>query len=107
VRALICLLLLSLLGCDGERLLAPQMEKKAIKTVEAYLNKYNLPLEELKPFQSSASSKPDFSFLYTGGGRCIEFIVYCYGNECTELKSYPYYEHGDKCPVDDSLNKLK
>jgi len=101
VRLTLLLFSLFLLGCVGERPLTPEMKKNARKTVELYLTKYQLPLDGLETFKSKAKPKPDFSFLYTGSNRCIEFIVYCYGGtKCTELRSYPYIEHGEECPVE-------
>ena len=99
MRSVLLLLFLFLLGCAGEQPLTVEMKKNARKTVESYLTKYKLPLEGLKIIESKAKPKPDFSFLYTGDNRCIEFIVYCYGDiKCTELRSYPYIEHGEECP---------
>ncbi len=74
------------------------MEKNARQTVVNYLEKNKLPNINLVSFKSEASPAPDFAFLYTGGGRCIEFIVYCYEKTCTELKKYPHDSHGDECP---------
>ncbi len=101
MRSVLLLFLLFLLGCTGEQTLTPEMEKNARKTVKSYLTKYQLPLEGLDVFKSKAKPKPDFSFLYINGERCIEFIVYCYGGtNCTELRSYPYHEHGEECPAE-------
>jgi hypothetical protein len=86
-------------GCENETLpKPPEMELEAKNTVLAYLAKNKLPVEYLKPFVSSAQPSPDFSYLYTGGGRCIEFIINCHGKICTELRKYPYDEHGEQCP---------
>ncbi|WP_226645353.1 hypothetical protein [Microbulbifer variabilis] len=94
---LTCILLL--VGCGKQaKELTPEMESQAREAIEIYLKKNQLPLEGLKPFNSSASSKPDFGFLYTGGGRCIEFVVTCHGSSCTDWAKYPYDEHGEKCP---------
>jgi len=88
-----------LIGCEKQSIAkTPQMEEEARATVVAYLEKNSLSLEGLKPFDSSASPKPDFGFLYTGGGHCIEFIVNCHGGRCTDWAKYPYDEHGEKCP---------
>ena len=93
------ILLTFLVGCENEKQpKTPDMELEAKNTVLAYLAKNQLPIEELKPFFSSAQPSPDFSYLYTGGGRCIEFIINCHGQSCTELSKYPYDEHGELCP---------
>ena len=83
---------------EQQKTLTPAMELQAKQTIEAYLQKNQLPLEGLKPYNSSASPKPDFGFLYTGGDRCIEFVVTCHGGNCTDWAKYPYDEHGEKCP---------
>jgi hypothetical protein len=88
-------------GCENEieiLLKTAEMESEAKNTVLAYLAKNQLPREGLKPFSSSAQPSPDFSYLYTGGGRCIEFIINCHGQSCTDLRKYPYDEHGEQCP---------
>ena len=86
-------------GCEKQEIeKTPEMEQEAKNTVLAYLAKNQLPLEGLKPFNSSVQPSPDFSYLYTGGGRCIEFIINCHGQSCTELRKYPYDEHGEQCP---------
>ena len=94
---MVCLALLS--GCEQEvTIKTPEMEQDAKSTVLAYLAKNQLPPEGLKPFESPVQPPPDFSYLYTGGGRCINFIVLCHGQSCQELRLYPYDEHGDQCP---------
>lgn len=94
-----CICLALLVACQEEpKVLTPEMEKEAKSIVLTYLEKHQLPKEGLAPFNSKAQPKPDFGYLYTGGGRCIEFIVNCYGQSCKELMNYPYDEHGDECP---------
>ncbi|MFL0801870.1 MAG: hypothetical protein K6L80_15565 [Agarilytica sp.] len=83
---------------EKQNTLTPEMESQARKTIEAYLEKNQLPLEGLERFSSSASPNPDFGFLYTGGGRCIEFAVTCHSGNCTDWAKYPYDDHGEKCP---------
>jgi hypothetical protein len=63
-----------------------------------YLERNNLPNENLVVSVSNNRAIADFSFMYKGGGRCINFIVKCYGNDCSSLQKYPYDEHGEKCP---------
>ena len=95
--ALIFLVLLS--GCkESSQPKTPEMEAEARSVIVEYLAKNNLPNEPLVLFKSSAKPMPDFSYLYTGGGRCIEFIVLCNGQSCKELRKYPYDEHGEQCP---------
>ncbi len=87
------------IGCsDHQKVLTPEMERDAKAAVVKYLKNNNLPVENIVAVESMAQTKPDFGYLYTGGGRCIEFIVTCYGHDCTELQKYPYDEHGDECP---------
>jgi hypothetical protein len=76
----------------------PEMERDAKNTVLEYLAKNQLPVEKLRAHKSLAKPTPDFSFLYTGGGRCIEFIINCNGKSCKKLEKYPYDEHGEQCP---------
>ncbi len=76
----------------------PEMKEDARNTVLKYLAKNQLPAEVLAPFNSLVTPTPDFSYLYAGGGRCIEFIVYCHGKTCNDWSKYPYDEHGDECP---------
>ena len=76
----------------------PSMDTEAYNTVLQYLARNNLPSQELRPYHSSASPQPDYSYLYIGGERCIEFVVYCHGQNCNDLKKYPYDEHGEQCP---------
>ena len=93
--------LLFLIGCEyqsNSKALTPEMEAEAKNTILQYLVKNKLPVEGLEPFNSKVSNKPDFSYLYTGGGRCIEFIVYCNNQSCNDLHKYPYDEHNEKCP---------
>lgn len=97
ISIIICLTLVS--GCENKTSpKTPEMVLEAKNTVLAYLTKNQLPAEELKPFASSAQPSPDFSYLYTGGGRCIEFIINCHGQSCSDLRKYPYDEHGEQCP---------
>lgn len=99
MRIVLLACLMFIASCEKQpKVLTPEMESQARDTIESYLKKYKLPLEGLNTFSSSASPKPDFGFLYTGGGRCIEFIVTCYGSNCTDWASYPYDEKGEKCP---------
>ena len=98
-RILLVIVSIVVFGCDyGKVDKTPSMEKEAKDTVLSYLEKNNLPQEGLEVFYSLAQPKADYSYLYKGGGRCIEFIIYCSGRDCTELRKYPYYEHGEKCP---------
>lgn len=86
-------------GCsEDKKVLTPEMELMAQQKVINYLERNDLPIENLITFKSKASPKPDFAFLYTGGDRCIEFIVYCNGHSCNELNKYPFDKHGEKCP---------
>ncbi|WP_444911668.1 hypothetical protein [Microbulbifer sp. PAAF003] len=75
------------------------IEDQARKIVEEYLVKNEMPVEQLQSYNSKTSPKPDYTFLYKGGGRCIEFIINCWGNRCGQLGKYPYDEHGEKCPI--------
>lgn len=90
-------------GCDGgyttPKVRTPEMESQAKNNVIAYLAKKNLGPEGLASFKSSVKPEPGFSYLYTGSGRCIEIIVLCYGNNCSEVRSYPYDRHGERCPL--------
>jgi len=95
----ITFLLAIIFSCGQQDIVkTPEMAKEAKNTVLAYLRKNQLPHEGLKLFDSSAQPKPDFGFLYTGAGRCIEFIIYCAGQSCGEMLKYPYDEHGEQCP---------
>ena len=86
-------------GCEaGEKNLTPQMKTNARNAVIEYLNKNNLPIENLSDFKADTKPKSDFAFLYTGGGRCIAFAVECYNSLCSKVSKYPYDEHGDDCP---------
>lgn len=86
-------------GCSNEpQELTPEMRDQATATVVKYLNGHNLPNENLEVSISLNRDIADFSFMYKGGGRCINFIVKCYGSTCIELQSYPYDRHGEKCP---------
>ncbi len=76
-----------------------EMEQEAKNTILKYLKEHKLPEQTLQTFRSTAQPKPDFSYLYTGGGRCIEFIVNCTNQKCTQLEKYPYDKHGEKCPL--------
>ena len=96
---ILAFLLISIIGCsENKKVLTPEMELMALQRVVSYLEENNLPNENLLVFKSKASPKPDFAYLYTGGERCIEFIIYCHGNTCNELNKYPYDKHGEKCP---------
>jgi len=96
---ILAFLLISIIGCsEDKKVLTPEMELMALQRVVSYLEKNNLPNENLMAFKSKASPKPDFAYLYTGDERCIEFIIYCHGNTCNELNKYPYDKHGEKCP---------
>jgi len=98
-RIILTAVILFVLGCtDAPRELTPQMKEMATKTVVDYLKRNNLPNENLVASVSQNRNIADFSFLYTGAGRCINFIVKCYGNSCNDLQKYPYDEHGEKCP---------
>lgn len=74
------------------------MEVQARETAINYLLKQNLSQEGLRAFESKVHPKPDFSYLYTGSGRCIEIIVICDGTQCTDWAAYPYDEHNETCP---------
>lgn len=96
---LIVSFLVLLAGCEeSSQPKTPEMEIEARNTVLDYLAKNDLPNENLVSFKSAVKTSPDFSYLYTGGGRCIEFIVLCHGQSCKELRKYPYDEHGEQCP---------
>ena len=97
------LFLVFIAGCDGgyetPKVRTPEMESQAKNSVINYLAKKDLSPEGLVVFKSSVQPEPGFSYLYTGGGRCIEIIVLCYGQNCSEVRSYPYDRHGEKCPL--------
>ena len=99
--ALICIFLL--VGCNGgyetPEVRTPEMEAQARSSVIAYLARKNLPPEGLDTFKSSVKPEPGFSYLYTGNNRCIAIIVLCYGQNCSEVRSYPYDRHGEQCPL--------
>ena len=96
---LIFLLFIVLSGCDNQAVVkTPTMAEEARNTVLAYLTKNKLPHQGLELFESNARPKPDFGFLYKGAGRCIEIVIYCHGQSCKDRRSYPYDEHGEKCP---------
>lgn len=80
-----------------QKVLTPAMEGQARKTIEVYLQQKQLPIEGLNSL-STTSAKIDFSYLYTGEGRCIKFIVRCHTHHCSDWEKYPYDEHGDECP---------
>mgnify|MGYP003384815038 CR=1 FL=1 len=92
-----------LVGCDSgyetPKVRTPEMAAQAKSSVIAYLTKKNLSPEGLATFKSSVQPEPGFSYLYTGSGRCIEIIVLCYGQDCSEVRSYPYDRHGEQCPL--------
>lgn len=94
---MMCISLLS--ACERREVKkTPEMELQAREAIQAYLSMSELPLTELKPIKSSAQPSPDFSYIYINGNRCIEFIVNCHGENCSELQKYPYHEHGEECP---------
>ena len=98
-NSILLLLLFLFFGCSHEsQELTPEMQEQATKTVLAYLERNNLPNENLKITISENRDIADFSYMYRGGGRCINFIVKCYGFNCKELQLYPYDRHGEKCP---------
>lgn len=92
-----------LVGCDGgyetPTIRTAEMEAQAKSSVVAYLAKQNLTSDGLASFKSSVQPEPGFSYLYTGNNRCIEIIVLCNGQNCSEVRSYPYDRHGEKCPL--------
>ena len=92
-----------LVGCNGgyetPTNRTAEMEAQARSSVVSYLAKQNLTSDGLSPFKSSVQPEPGFSYLYTGNNRCIEIIVLCYGQNCNEVRSYPYDRHGEKCPL--------
>ena len=94
---------LFLVACNGgyetPEVRTPEMAAQAKNSVIAYLARKNLPPEGLATFKSSVKPEPGFSYLYTGSGRCIEIIVLCYGQNCSEVRSYPYDRHGEQCPL--------
>ena len=95
----ILFVLSALWGCEEAiQLKTPEMEVDARNTVLEYLAKNNLPSENLVYISSAVKPGTDFSYLYTGGERCIEFIVLCHGQSCKELRKYPYDVHGEQCP---------
>ena len=96
---ILLLLLFLISGCSDEpQELTPEMQKQATETVLEYLKRNNLPNENLEFSISKNRDIADFSYMYRGGGRCINFIVKCYGSNCKELQKYPYDRHGEKCP---------
>ena len=92
-----------LIGCgDGYEtptIRTAEMEAQARSSVVSYLAKQGLTSDELASFKSSVQPEPGFSYLYTGKNRCIEIIVLCYDQNCSEVRSYPYDRHGEKCPL--------
>jgi len=100
IRILSTIFLLTFLcSCEQQQIVkTPEMAAEAKSVVLAYLSKNQLPHEGLEVFNSAVRPKPDFSFLYKGAGRCIEFIINCNGQNCKEMRKYPYDEHGEKCP---------
>jgi hypothetical protein len=95
--------LVLLSGCDGgyetPKIRTPEMEAQAKRSVINYLAKKNLSSEGLLPFKSKVKPEPGFSYLYKGSGRCIEIIVLCFGQNCSEVRSYPYDSHGEEYPL--------
>jgi len=75
------------------------MKEMATNTVIDHLKVNDLPYDNLTLSESKNRDIADYAVIYTGGGRCIEFIVKCYGRSCKELKWYPYDKHGEKCPI--------
>lgn len=92
-----------LAGCDGgyetPKVRTPEMESQAKTSVINYLSKKKLTPEGLAEFKSSVEPEPGFSYLYTGSGRCIEIVVLCDGQNCSEVRAYPYDRHGEQCPL--------
>ena len=98
----IIIFLVFLYGCEKQAIpKTPEMELEAKNKILTYLTKNELPHEGLNPFHSSVEPTPDFSYLYTGGGRCIHFIIYCHGHSCNDMSKYPYDRHGEQCPNED------
>jgi hypothetical protein len=86
-------------SCEQQEIVkTPEMAMEARNTVLDYLTNNQLPHKGLELFKSSAQPTADFSFLYKGAGRCIEFIVNCHGQSCKDLAKYPFDEHGEQCP---------
>ncbi len=95
----LCFLLVLCVGCSkAPQTLTPEMQKQATETVLAYLERNNLPSDNLEVAISENRDIADFSFMYTGAERCINFLVKCYAQSCKELQSYPYDRHGEACP---------
>lgn len=96
---ILCFLLFLNIGCSKKpQALTPDMQRQATETVLTYLERNNLPNENLEVAISDNRDIADFTFIYTGGERCINFIVKCYAHRCTELQSYPFDRHGEACP---------
>ena len=96
---LVIAIIVGIAGCENEKIpKSNKMEAQARTTVLNYLADNDLPEKGLSSFESSVKPTPDFSYLYTGANRCIEFIVFCNGADCTEWKKYPFDEHGEECP---------
>ena len=94
---LIILCILSFASCSDKEL-TPQMKTDAEMSIYSYLQSNGLPKEGLRSFNLGTDS--DFSYLYTGGGRCIGFVITCYGNQCNTLEKYPYDRHREICPIE-------
>ena len=90
---------LGFLGNQPEKQAGNAYEYKARNTVNEYLHKNHLEAANLIAYQSKAKPPPDYAYIYRSNEKCIEFIVYCHGNECNQLRKYPYHEHGENCPL--------
>ena len=98
-NSILLLLLFLIFRCSNEpQELTLEMQEQATETVLAYLERNNLPNENLEITIPKNRDIADYSYIYRGGGRCINFIVKCYGHTCKELQWYPYDRHGEKCP---------
>ena len=96
---LIFLSFVFLVACqDKPKVISEEMNASALGELHTYLITHGLEKEGITAFNSKGSSRPDIAFLYTGSNRCIEFVFECYGQDCTEMRWYPYDEHGDECP---------
>lgn len=97
---IICFSVLLIISCVQHTYeITPQMEAQTLRMVEEYLNNHNLPIESIVKFHSNVRPSPSIAYLYTGGDRCIEFIFFCYEDNCNEMNWYPYKEQGEECPV--------
>ncbi len=101
-------LLILMAGCENQKkVLTSEMKKNARNNVEKIIKRQGLPSAELISSPEHFSTpKPDFTYFYVEGGRCIEYAVQCYaGTKCSEISKYPYHEHGEKCPIPIVNNK--